>query len=580
MLQIITGKFFRDVPLTERLHRGVYYTNLRFPSEQSIETRVGRLLPSTGWGGLSTPTYEITERLESVERNGSRSIMISTGGAELVNDFAAVVSFALNVTCTPDPDLTRRLVGDRNPGLGMSNVPSRYLQHTFNPEIIATEDADERLVAFIDKLVSLRRAVFEDVMRAIRQYVIATHRLGDSPDLAYTLFVAALESLAQSHDGHVGTWTDYEEAKRNRIDTALHDAPAEIADKVRAGILEVEQVALRRRFISFALAHLAPSFFRRDAEVVASPVSRTVLPRALDAAYRIRSRYVHRLKPLPKILGSPDHRFEIMEDDGNPILTFNGLARLVRHAILTFVNRQPAGEDPDFDYRQELPNIVRVRMASRYWIGQAEGLTVQSARSYLSAHFDEVGQVLAKAPDAAITDIPLILAKIEELVPGLAKASQRIPLLVLYASFHERVSEPHCRPNAEVFITRYSEELGSPAIETLFLYVSTGRELPWPLEEIEGLRRAYFDQKFSKHSLNVGFVAETMLTLCVAERYRIGGDESRARELIAFAVENYPASASLRAFEGRCANLSPLPEINGLSILRGNRSEDPAAPES
>jgi hypothetical protein len=292
----------------------------------------------------------------------------------------------------------------------------------------------------------------------------------------------------------------------------------------------------------------------------------------LDSAYRIRSRYVHRLKSLPGMLLTPDHRFEVMEDDGQPVLTFNGLARLVRHAILTFVKRQPAGEDPEFDYRGALPNIVRVRMAARYWIWKAEGLSAQTARRFLSAHFDEVGWVLMRAADAVITDIPLVLSKIEELVPSLAKPSQRIPLIVLYASFHECAPAANRRPNSQEFITRYSEDLTSPSMESLFLHVFTEREPPWPLDDCEGIRRSYFDQKFSKDGLNVGSAFETMITLWIAEKCRAVGDETRARELLSFCVENHPAHAALRAFEVQCAASAPLPSIDWRLLLSGNPS--------
>ena len=57
--------------------------------------------------------------------------MISMGGASLLNDFAAVVAFALNITCTPDPDLTRRLLATERPSLGVQAVPSQFIKRNF-----------------------------------------------------------------------------------------------------------------------------------------------------------------------------------------------------------------------------------------------------------------------------------------------------------------------------------------------------------------------------------------------------------------------------------------------------------------
>ena len=42
------------------------------------------------------------------------------------------------------------------------------------------------------------------------------HRLADDLELAYTLFVASIESLAQQFDAFQPGWDDYDEAKRRK----------------------------------------------------------------------------------------------------------------------------------------------------------------------------------------------------------------------------------------------------------------------------------------------------------------------------------------------------------------------------
>jgi hypothetical protein len=125
MLQVVSGKFFSTDKLYETVHRGTFYTNYRSLQDAPITTTVGRILPSTGVPGLGTLTYEITEKIEYVER--STGTMVSTGGAELVNDVASVFSFIFRVTCTTDPDLMRRLTAGNDPELQPWNHP----QNTF-----------------------------------------------------------------------------------------------------------------------------------------------------------------------------------------------------------------------------------------------------------------------------------------------------------------------------------------------------------------------------------------------------------------------------------------------------------------
>ena len=208
--------------------------------------------------------------------------MISTGGAALLSDFAAVVSFVLNITCTSDPNLARRLLSTERPSLGAEDVPSQLIGRTFDKEVIGNASDEQVLSQFVTQLVGLKRKQFEGAVRAIRRYVMGTHRISNDLSLAYSLFVMSVESLAQRFDGHVAEWTDYEHQKRQRIDDALDGAQPETAAKVRNAVLANEHVAAARRFKDFALAHIAPSFFREEASHARGPINRTDLTIALQ----------------------------------------------------------------------------------------------------------------------------------------------------------------------------------------------------------------------------------------------------------------------------------------------------------
>jgi len=96
----------------------------------------------------------------------------------------------------------------------------------------ARED-DERLSSFIKELIALDRKHYEGAMRAIRRYVTGARRIADDVNLAYALFVMAIESLAQEFDGHAAEWSDYDQAKRIRIDAALSGATDDTSENVR-----------------------------------------------------------------------------------------------------------------------------------------------------------------------------------------------------------------------------------------------------------------------------------------------------------------------------------------------------------
>ena len=132
MLQIVTGMYFRDVPLNETLHRAVFYTNSWALPSGPIELPVGRFLFATRPSAITAVTIEAVERLEAVRINGEPELLIATSGTELLNDAAAVFAFALNITCSRSVTLLERLVPtilDPRP----SSKPSNILRRTFDP---------------------------------------------------------------------------------------------------------------------------------------------------------------------------------------------------------------------------------------------------------------------------------------------------------------------------------------------------------------------------------------------------------------------------------------------------------------
>src|SRR4051794_34273978 len=111
MLQIVTKQYFRDdVPLHSTVQRRVLYTNLSFLRGTTVTLPIGDLAPSTDHAPVSSVTVSVTEHLEAVDLDGLPSVLVATGGTELIDDLADVLSFALNAVWSHDHDLVRRLV--------------------------------------------------------------------------------------------------------------------------------------------------------------------------------------------------------------------------------------------------------------------------------------------------------------------------------------------------------------------------------------------------------------------------------------------------------------------------------------
>jgi hypothetical protein len=105
--------YFREgAPLRSTVHREVLYTNGWFPRTGVLELPVGELAPSTRAQPVSTVTLSVTEHLEAEHPDGQRAVLVSTGGIELVDDLADVLSFvtspdSLHTSPTLSPNASR-----------------------------------------------------------------------------------------------------------------------------------------------------------------------------------------------------------------------------------------------------------------------------------------------------------------------------------------------------------------------------------------------------------------------------------------------------------------------------------------
>lgn len=549
MLQISTGKFFDTDATFDTTHRGVLYSNFQTLGGDTISTQAGNLLAATRWGDIETFVCEVFERQPKLIAPG---VVGSVGPDSFIHDFAAVCSFSLERLLTPDRDLATRLLTAQRPPLGIPKLPKQYVSMVFDTSLPYDAQAPARLESFIAALLRLERKSFTGVMKAIRRYVTAMHRLADDLDLAYALFVAAIESLAQEFDNFSPEWEDYDQTKRKPVDTALRKASPETAAAVRDAILSSEHVAIGRRFREFTVSHLGTGFFRDGAARRAGPTGKSDLMVALRNAYNVRSGYVHTLKAIPRLLASPMALTDIIQIDGSPYLTFEGLARVVRTVILEYVSRAPTAERESVAYWDDFPNMLRAPLAPSMWIHNAEQYSHHVSYMYLNGFLQQVEQNLLN-PSEPLTDIRAVARRIESLLPTLAKREQRRPLTTLHFwfSYFLPVDE---RDRSRERIEKFISELDTECAEAFFLYVFLNSLPKWSAESCEAIFETYIRKRYEKQRLNVGKILGAAGALTVAEMYRVSGNEVAARRLIARAVEEFPAIAQLRKYE---ASLKP-----------------------
>jgi hypothetical protein len=560
MLQIGSGKLFsHGVGRTNEL-RGVLYSNLTIHRNEPLETAVGRILPLSLGQGQPAFIFEFTERMEG-DGEAKPGILVSRTIAPYLDEFAVVFAFALNVTCSPDPDLVGRLVGTGRLSQGRHR-PSNYVNRVFDPNLWCQDDEVLGFTAFVSDLFRLQRKSYRAAVRAMQTYVTGLHRTADDPELAYTMLVAALESLAQGFDGHRAEWSDYDATKRAPIDAALEGGNPALVHRVREAILENEHVALARRFRDFTMAHVEPAFFREEAVGVAGPIGRSALPDALRQAYKLRSGFIHRLDELPRLLTIGDFATDSTRIDGTPTLSFRGLARLVRHVIFQFVRQQRKLDAEPYDYRLEQSGVVQLELAPEYWIGNTANLDPESGLRRLEGHLEQLAYHLSGAPDAKITDLRDLLGAVEGQLAGMTPA-QRRPFVALHVMFNALL--PSDQKMASVReIEKYHREFDDPSPEAMVVNLLFQRDPPWSLAQHREALERYFTRRSRKAAARLPSLFEAGVTLHLAERYRLDGDAATAHELVGFAVDNMPGHGALRDLE---ANFDPAKAVNWRGIL-------------
>ncbi|WP_404396208.1 hypothetical protein [Pseudoalteromonas phenolica] len=535
--------FQRNVEYRNNL-RGILYTNLILSRDKKLVTEAGSLLSTSNLGQSNAVVYELEELIEASGQGAG--VLTSHGVDPYILDFSAILSFALNCTASPSYTLTDRLLGEQR-GISTHSTPKQVVKRVFDKDVYCNDKDEEHLLKLIKHLIGLKRHTYLGVMSSIRTYVTGMQRIADDFELAYTLLVASIESLAQNFDGHKASWLDYDQRKRRLIDSALSDADEAVSEKVRSTLLDIEHTSLSRRFRDFSLENISPSYFREETENVLNPISKNDLPKALSNAYQARSQYIHNLRKLPDQLTTTNSHTETCRINKKTWLTIQGLSRLARHVITDFIMRQPNVEKEIYDYSLERAGVLQMPMAPQYWVGRPS--LYQGAGSMkLEGFLSQLSNLMTTDPKAVVTDLTELLTAVEEKVNELKKGD-KLSFIALYIIFNGFVSQSQRMENSDSFITVYEKQLSSPSAEALIVNLLFNKVPGWDIKIHYDCLINYFKERDNKLKFRCPKLFEAGMILQLAERYRSSGDYHSAIEMVEMAVESYPEHTLLRQFE-------------------------------
>jgi hypothetical protein len=490
----------------------------------------------------------VTEQLEAERLDGQRDILIATGGIELIDDLADVLSFGLNGTFSRDHDLVRRLVpvslGERS-----RKSPSSLFRGIFDPSLVVRDSELDDLRAFMTQLLALRRPYFEASMKAIRRIVRACWRAVEDPTIAYTDLVAALESLSEAESVPAPKWAQMDGRKRKLIDAALAEADPALSERVRNAVMEAERLGLKNRFVQFVVNRVSSDFYRGGATDAIHAIRGADLERAVKLAYDIRSRNVHSLWDLPPEAWVLNEGADtVSPGDLGIMLSLEGLARLARHVVRAYIDGAPTGVDYDFDWRASLPGIMRMKLAPQYWIHGAGGFNHASATTYFDGLVVNLLDVFA-GREKAVTNMRDVLGRIEELVPGTADGHAKTVMIAIYALWHRVLSPQEQREHGTAFLAKYEHHLRAPGMPAFVTGLLTDRLPDWSTDDWKALATQRRADRLKGKGQPLPATLDAALQVIAAERFVNDGRHDEALPLAGYAIEEMPGNEALIGWE-------------------------------
>lgn len=559
MLQINTGKFHRRPLEHENKLTGVLYSNARLftgiSGEDVVATAAGTLTWAGRSGDIENIVFSMLERIEQTPQGPGKGALISHCIEPYLPHIAVVASFSTETTIWIEQAAVQRLMqGTRMPsGYG---APKEFVRQVFDINARILPPAKDELTSFIEGLIGLERKTYTRAMRAITLLTTGLHRLAEDISLSYALMVAAIETLTTDYLAPAPQWEHLDSRKRKLYGPVLKDLDDPTAETLKQTILKAEHAGAGHRFREFVASHLEDEFFRREKIGHSQQVNRYELIPALREAYNLRSKYVHEAKRLPDPIAHPHHHHEVTYIERVPALTHQGLYTLARQSILNFIAAAPKVETETYDYTYDRPGIVTMQMAPQYWVDRPLK-DIRGAGRRIEGLLSQIEGIERQCDKAGMSDIRPITAEALKLLDG-AKPEERQTFLIWLTLFYHHIpAEEQYNGWPELYV-KHEAEIWKPNRLSIILTASFGFPSEWTINEHHAALESYFKKRVKPNGLQVPRLFEAAFCICLAERYRLEGDEENARSLLSQAADIDVGNAAYLAQLDNISMESPL----------------------
>jgi hypothetical protein len=512
VLQIISGKFFNDTDkVNEKASDAILYSN--FSWIIPINVGLAELRPVSTSGDISSYVMRYTGKYQAFPGD----VLVMPSCTPAVEQFRLLSSFWFRAFFHSDRQHVETLCRRSRKYLAESATPSELVAHYFKVPHKVEMDEITGFTGFINTMLGLPRAKYKQVIACLGAFFDALEAIDTNFDLAYSMFVYLLESLSQSNDNYVPEWDDYDQTIRSKLDSQFESLDPQISEGIRKTLLDAAHLKLTKRFIDFTSLHITDNFFRKEAIGLNWAIAKHDLERALKNVYATRSGYVHKLDQVHHQIHNAQPGWDTTEWGNEPFLTLEGLVRLCRHVLMTFISRQPQINKEEIEWRNDLSGTRVARLHPQYWVWKHEGFEGKYAR-HTYGGFASLVLEFIQTPNTAFPDMRDLMAVIEKLAPD-TKGGDRKPLLAIYELWHNVIREDGRRANWEKFLRTYKSEIATCSMERLANYALLGETNEWTTAEKELIVQKYYKSKYSTLALNLPILLEVAIASLLANQY-------------------------------------------------------------
>lgn len=365
MFQISTAKFFDKDKITRHDGQFVFFSNVKcyLPIALKLPDMKINLIDYSGGVSCYLVEYKLlTETPDKIEPG----VVIRAGDQDYIQQFILLWEFYFKCVARKEKEDVKSICTQINYAKHYGMIALEVAPHIVALDRHIEHGDVEGFVVFINDVVEVDRKAFKSIIASLKIISDSKESLSTNFDLTYSMLVYALESLSQRNDGYISKWEDYDQEVRLKLENVFKSVGIENSVRIKDILIEGKQFKLLKRFKEFILSCVDDEFYHHSSM---SAIRKSHMERTLDNLYKMRSSFVHELKPLDVMISeSYSAESDCVMRLGEPYFTYSGLLRLLDAVIRGFSKKNYSNLAESINWVQETSSVRYMEMSAEYWV--------------------------------------------------------------------------------------------------------------------------------------------------------------------------------------------------------------------